>query len=79
MWKKSDDFSKEDLARLLASPQAQALARMLQQMDPGQLNQAAAMASQGNTEGAKQALSGVLQDPNVQQLIRDMEDNHGGI
>lgn len=77
MWKKNDDFSKEDLARLLASPQAQALVQMLQKMDPDTLRNAAAMATQGDANGARNALSSVLQDPKVQELIQNMEENHG--
>lgn len=77
MWKKNDDFSKEDIARLLASPQARALAQMLQQMDPDTLSKAAAMATQGDADGARNALSSVLQDPKVQDLIQNMEEKHG--
>ena len=77
MWKKSDDFSKEDLSRLMASPQARALAQILQQMDQNTLNHAAAMAAQGDPEGAKAMLSSVLNDPQVRNLIQNMEEPHG--
>lgn len=77
MWKKSNDFSGEELSRLLSSPQAQALARMLQQMDPKMLNRAAELAAQGDTLGAKDALQPILSDPNVQNLIQNKEESHG--
>lgn len=79
MWKKSDDFSGEALSQLLHSPQAQALARLLEQMDSDTLNRAASMASQGDTEGARKALSPVLEDGRVKQLLKDMEASNGGI
>lgn len=79
MWKKSDDFSGEAFSRLLRSPQAQALARLLEQMDPDTLNRAASMASQGDTEGARKALSPVLEDGRVKRLLEDMEASNGGI
>lgn len=79
MWKKSDDFSGEALSRLLHSPQAQALARLLEQMDSDTLNRAASMASQGDTEGARKALSPVLGDNRVKRLLEDMEESNGGI
>lgn len=77
MWKKSDDFSNADLARLLASPQAQALAQMLRQMDPNTLNKAASMAAQGNTQAAQAILSPLLEDPKIRNLIQNAEDLHG--
>ena len=77
MWKKSDDFSNPDLVRLLASPQAQQLARMLGQMDPATLSRAAELATRGDTEGAKKMLSPILNDPKVKDLQESMEDTHG--
>ena len=77
MWKKSDDFSAADLAKLMSSPQAQALAQLLQQMDAATLNQAAALASQGDAQGAKALLNPVLQDPKVKDLLQSREDCNG--
>lgn len=79
MWKKSDEYSGEALSRLLRSPQAQALARLLEQMDSDTLNRAASLASQGDTEGARKALSPVLEDGRVKHLLEDMEESNGGI
>ena len=77
MWKKNNDFSQEELKKLLQSPQAQALAQMLQQMDPGTLNQAAALASQGDSLGALNLLGPVLQDPKAKDILQNREDPHG--
>ena len=77
MWKKSDDFSSADMAKLLSSPQAQALAQLLQQMDPNILNQAANLAAQGNAQDAKDLLSPVLQDPKIKKLLQSREDPNG--
>lgn len=79
MWKKNNDFSKEELSRLLNSPEAMALAAMLQKMDPSTLNQAAAAATGGDGEKAKQLLSPLMQDPAVQKLLKGMGGNHGGV
>ena len=77
MWKKSNDFSQEELKKLLQSPQAQALAKMLQQMDPGTLSQAALLASQGDSQGAMNLLGPVLQDPQTKDILQNREDPHG--
>lgn len=77
MWKKSDDFSEADISRILASPQAQQLAAMLQQMDTDTLNKAASLAVQGDAAQAQQLLTPVLQDPKIQELIQKMGENNG--
>lgn len=79
MWEKNKDFSGEMLSRLLRSPQAMALAKLLEQMDPDTLNRAASMASQGDTDAARKALSPVLEDGRVKRLLEDMEASNGGI
>jgi len=79
MWKKNDDFSKENLSRLLNSPQAMALASMLQQMDPNQLAQAVEAAKSGDAQRAKQLLSPLTQDPKAAELLKQLGGNHGGI
>lgn len=77
MWKKSDDYSKEDIARLLKSPEAMQLAHMLRQMDVDALNRAASAASQGNTAQAQEALNPLLQDPKIKELLSKLGGNHG--
>lgn len=77
MWKKNDNFSQQDLSKLLASKEAMALAAMLQQMDTDTLNRAASLASQGNTTQAQQLLSPLMNDPKVRELITKMEEGNG--
>jgi len=79
MWKKNDDFSSEDLSRLLNSPQAMALAAMLQKMDPATLKQAADAATSGDAQTAKKLLSPLMQDPKVNDLLGQMGGKHGGV
>ena len=79
MWKKNNDFSSEELSKMLNSPQAMALAAMLQTMDPATLSQAAAAAGQGDPETAKKLLSPLLNDPKVKGLLSQMGGNHGGV
>ena len=77
MWKKNDDFSKEDLSRLLNSPEAMALAAMLQKMDPGQLEKAAKAATSGDDQTAKQILAPLLNNPDASRLLEQMGGKHG--
>lgn len=77
MCKNINDFSSEDISRLLSTKEAMALASMLRQMDASTLSRAASLATQGNTADAKALLSPLIQDPKVQQLLRHMEENNG--
>ena len=79
MFEKNHDFSQSDLAGLLRQPEAQALLERLKQMDPAALQNAVNMAFRGNTEGAKDALSPLLSDPEVQRLSGQLRDGHGGV
>lgn len=79
MWKKNDDFSSEEISRLLNSPQAMALASMLQKMDPNVLSQAANAAASGDGETAKALLSPLTRDPKVKELLDQMGGKHGGV
>ena len=79
MFQKNHDFSQSDLSRMLSQPEARALLERLKQMDPAALQNAVNQAFQGNTEGAKDALSPLLTDPEVQRLSQQMRDGHGGV
>lgn len=76
---KNQDFSQEDLAQILRRPETRALLERLQQLDSVALQQAVHQAMSGNTEGAKQALTPLMQDPRVQSLTDQMRQSHGGI
>lgn len=79
MFQKNGDFSQSDLARMLRQPEAQQLLARLQQLDQSALQRAVDMAFRGDTAGAKDALSPLLQDDQVQRLSERMRDGNGGI
>lgn len=79
MFQKNGDFSKSDLERMLRSPEARTLLARLQQMDQAALQNAVNLAFQGNTAGAREALSPLLADQEVQKLTEQMRDSHGRI
>lgn len=79
MFQKNGDFSRSDLARMLRQPEAQQLLARLQQLDQSALQRAVDMAFRGDTAGAKDALSPLLQDDQVQKLSERMRDGNGGI
>ena len=79
MFQKNGDFSKSDLERMLQQPEARALLARLQQLDRTALQHAVNLAFQGDTAGAKEALSPLLQDDEVQRLSGKMRDGNGGI
>ena len=79
MFEKNHDFSRSDLTDLLRQPETRALLERLKQMDPAALQNAVNLAFRGNTEGAKDALSPLLSDPEVQRLSGQLRENHGGV
>ena len=79
MFQKNSEFSQSELSRMLRQPEAQALLERLKQMDPTALQSAVNMAFRGNQEGARDALSPLLSDPEVQRLSKQMRDGHGGV
>ena len=79
MFQKNGDFSKSELEQMLRSPEARALLARLQQMDQAALQNAVNLAFRGNTDGAKEALSPLLADREVQKLTEQMWDSHGRI
>ena len=79
MFEKNADFSKSDLARMLRQPEAQALLARLQQLDQAALQNAVNLAFQGNTAGARDALTPLMQDEQVRALSEKMRSGNGGI
>ena len=79
MFQKNGDFSRSELERMLRQPEAQALLARLQQLDQAALQNAVDKAFRGDTAGAKEALSPLLADRQVQQLSEQMRDGHGGV
>lgn len=79
MARKNEDFSQADLARLMQQPATQELLNRLRQLDSAALQQAVHQAMKGNTDEAKQLLTPLMQDRQVQDLADRMRDSHGGI
>lgn len=79
MFQKNSEFSQSELTRMLRQPEAQALLERLKQMDPAALQNAVNLAFRGNTEGARDALSPLLSDPEIQRLSKQMRDSDGRV
>ena len=79
MFQKNGDFSKSDLERMLRQPEVQALLARLQQLDQAALQNAVNLAFKGDSAGAKEALSPLLADGEVQRLSEQMRGGNGGI
>lgn len=72
MQKNSENFSFQDVMRLAATPAGQQLIALLRQSNTEQLQQAARLASEGNTAQAQALLSGLLSDPRIRDLLTQM-------
>lgn len=67
-------FDMYQLMRLARSPAGQQLMEALKRSGGADVEKAAAAASSGNLDQAKQALSGLLQSPDIQKLLRTLEE-----
>lgn len=67
-----NQFSMEDAMRLANSPAGKQLIAMLQRQNSADLNKAMASAASGNYEDAKTALSAMLKDPTVMELLKQI-------
>lgn len=76
MEKKFTDFSLDEASRLASSTTGQQLLDLLKQSPDGQ--NAAAAAQSGDLEQTKRALSGIMNSPHAQALLRQLwEEYHG--
>ena len=76
MEKKTDgisDFSIEQAMRLAESDTGKQLLALLQAQNSDRLQQAAALASQGDFSAAKQTLSGFLSSPEAVELLQKLQ------
>lgn len=64
--------SMDDLMQLAASPAGQQLMAMLRQCNPESLQLAMKKAASGDLEGAKAAVSQLMQDPQIKKLLDQM-------
>lgn len=72
MQKKLENFSQEEISRLVNSPSGKQLLALLQQsQDPG-LKKAMEQASTGNLSQAKVAMEQFISNEQVQKLLRQL-------
>lgn len=67
------NFDMQQLIKLARSPAGQQLMDALSRSGSSDAERAASLAKNGNMEGAKQALSGLLKSEEVQKLLRQLE------
>ena len=67
------NFDIQKMMKLAASPAGRQLMQALRQSAGSDMEKAAALASSGNMEQAKQSLFGILSDPAIQELLRQLE------
>lgn len=67
-------YNMSEILRLAQSPAGQQLIALLQRNAGDHLQSAVAKASAGDYEQAKQALSSLLEDPEAQTLLKQLED-----
>ena len=70
MQKNSENFSLQEAMRLANTPTGQELIGLLRQSNGPQFQQAAELASAGDYAQAKNLLKGLLDDPQVQTLLK---------
>ena len=73
MQKNSQNFSMQEALRLAESDAGQQLLALLQRSDSEKLRQAANQAASGNYDQVKQTLSFLLQNDEVQKLLKQLE------
>ncbi len=70
-------FSKEDLKRVLTSPEGQRLLAILRQSGGSALDQAAASVRSGDYAAAQTLLEPMLRDPEAQKLVEKLKSGKG--
>ena len=73
MQKNSQNFSMQEALRLAESDAGQQLLALLRQSDSKKLRQAADLAASGDYDQAKQTLSFLLKNEEIQKLLRQLE------
>lgn len=68
------NFDTRQLMKLAQSPAGLKLMQALNESSRTDARKAAELASSGNMEGAKQALSALLKDPQIETLLKQLED-----
>lgn len=72
MGNQSQGFSMEDIMQLMRSPAGQQLAKLLQNSDDPALQKAKELSSSGNMDAAKQALTKMAANEEIQKLLSQL-------
>lgn len=76
MQNKPENFSMQDIMRLANSPAGKKLISLLRNTGSSDLEQARKAAEKGDYESAKSNLTEIMKSPQIQALIKEMEQNH---
>ena len=76
MQNKPENFSMQDIMRLANSPAGKKLISLLRNTGGSDLEQARKAAEKGDYESAKGNLTEIMKSPQIQALIKEMEQNH---
>lgn len=68
----SQNFSMQDAMRLAATPAGQQLIALLRQQGGSELQKAMDSAQNGDYTRIKQALEGMMKDPQAQKLLKQL-------
>ena len=77
MQKNSDNFSVQEAMRLAKTPTGQQLISILKDQDPDMIQKTMNHAASGNYEDAKEVLSALLKNENVQKIMKQLGDRDG--
>lgn len=67
-----NQISMEQIKAIATSPVGKKLMAMVQKSNPKELQAARESAQKGDMAGAKESLSALLQDPNIQELLKQL-------
>ncbi len=77
MQNQPDSFDMKKAMELAASPEGRMLLEALQKNGGQDLQKAIAMASGGNYSGARDALSSLMDRPDIQKIMEQLGGNNG--
>jgi hypothetical protein len=67
-----NEFSKADAEKFLNNPGVLELMEALKNMDADTMRSAAQLASSGETESARAILQPIINDPRIQQILKQL-------
>ena len=73
-----DPSSVEEAMRMAQTPAGQQFLHALKQSEPGKLNQLMADAAKGDYSGMQKSLTELMRNPELQELLRKMQENTNG-